>query len=66
MSLLTSDEPSKISSVSLAVATDIVGASVKMLRRRISEGTVQGYRAGGLPRDEARRADRVATRRDPV
>lgn len=45
--------------VSLAVAAENLGVSVKTLRRRISDGTVHGYRVGRLIRvdlDEVRRA----------
>jgi excisionase family DNA binding protein len=36
--------------VSLAVAADRFGISIKTLRRRISDGTVHGYRVGRLIR----------------
>jgi len=36
--------------VSLAVAADRFGISIKTLRRRISDGTVHGYRVGRLVR----------------
>ncbi|WP_193596613.1 DNA-binding protein [Microbacterium sp. YJN-G] len=36
--------------VSLAVAADRFGISIKTLRRRISDGTVHGYRVGCLIR----------------
>ena len=45
--------------VSLAVAAESLGISVKTLRRRISDGTVHGYRVGRLIRvdlDEVRKA----------
>lgn len=45
--------------VSLAVAAESLGVSVKTLRRRISDGTVHGYRIGRLIRvdlDEVRKA----------
>ncbi|KAB1643171.1 excisionase family DNA-binding protein [Gulosibacter chungangensis] len=45
--------------VSLAVAAESLGVSVKTLRRRISDGTVRGYRVGRLIRvdlDEVRNA----------
>lgn len=45
--------------VSLAVAAENLGVSVKTLRRRISDGTVHGYRVGRLIRvdlDEVRKA----------
>ena len=45
--------------VSLAVSAENLGVSVKTLRRRISDGTVHGYRVGRLIRvdlDEVRRA----------
>lgn len=45
--------------VSLAVAAESLGVSVKTLRRRISDGTVHGYRVGRLIRvdlDEVRNA----------
>lgn len=45
--------------VSLAVAAESLGVSVKTLRRRISDGTVHGYRVGRLIRvdlDEVRKA----------
>ena len=36
--------------VSLAVAAESLGVSVKTIRRRISDGTVRGYRVGRLIR----------------
>ncbi len=45
--------------VSLATAAESLGVSVKTLRRRISDGTVRGYRVGRLIRvdlDELRGA----------
>ena len=36
--------------VSLAVAAESLGVSVKTIRRRISDGTVSGYRVGRLIR----------------
>ncbi|MFC5337142.1 helix-turn-helix domain-containing protein [Leucobacter denitrificans] len=45
--------------VSLTVAAESLGVSVKTLRRRISDGTVHGYRVGRLIRvdlDEVRKA----------
>lgn len=36
--------------VSLAVAAERFGISIKTLRRRISDGTVRGYRVGRLIR----------------
>lgn len=36
--------------VSLAIAAGLFGISIKTLRRRISEGTVHGYRVGRLIR----------------
>lgn len=36
--------------VSLAVAADRFGISIKTLRRRFSDGTVHGYRVGRLIR----------------
>ena len=36
--------------VSLAVAAESLGASVKTIRRRTSAGTVRGYRVGRLIR----------------
>ena len=36
--------------ISLAVAADTYGLSIKTLRRRISDGTVHGYRVGRLIR----------------
>jgi|GEM_PF-902067 len=36
--------------ISLAVAADTYGVSIKTLRRRISDGTVHGYRVGRLIR----------------
>ncbi|MFA5607326.1 MAG: helix-turn-helix domain-containing protein [Leucobacter sp.] len=45
--------------VSLTVAAASLGVSVKTLRRRISDGTVHGYRIGRLIRvdlDEVRKA----------
>lgn len=45
--------------VSLAVAAEGLGVSVKTIRRRISDGTVRGYRVGRLIRvdmDELRKS----------
>ena len=45
--------------VSLTVAAESLGVSVKTLRRRISDGTVHGYRVGRHIRvdlDEVRKA----------
>lgn len=45
--------------VSLSTAAESLGVSVKTLRRRISDGTVRGYRVGRLIRvdlDELRGA----------
>ena len=45
--------------VSLVVAAESLGVSVKTIRRRISDGTVRGYRVGRLIRvdmDELRRS----------
>jgi hypothetical protein len=36
--------------VSLAVAADVFGISIKTVRRRISDGTVHGYLVGRLIR----------------
>lgn len=36
--------------VSLAAAAAVLGVSVKTLRRRISDGTIHGYRVGRLIR----------------
>lgn len=36
--------------VSLVVAAESLGVSVKTIRRRISDGTVRGYRVGRLIR----------------
>lgn len=36
--------------VSLAVAAEVFGISVKTVRRRISDGTVHGYQVGRLIR----------------
>lgn len=36
--------------VSLAVAADVFGISIKTVRRRISDGTVHGYHIGRLIR----------------
>lgn len=36
--------------VSLAVAAETLGISVKTVRRRISDGTIRGYRVGRLVR----------------
>ena len=41
---------SGLSLVSLAVAAEQYGVSTKTLRRRISDGTVHGYRVGRLIR----------------
>ena len=38
--------------VSLANAADQLGISVKTLRRRISDGTIHGYRVGRLIRED--------------
>ena len=43
------DRPGR-SLVSLAVAAERYGVSTKTLRRRISDGTVHGYRVGRLIR----------------
>ncbi|MCC2030034.1 excisionase family DNA-binding protein [Microbacterium sp. YMB-B2] len=43
----------------LAIAAESLGVSVKTIRRRISDGTVRGYRVGRLIRvdpDELRRS----------
>lgn len=45
-----SGEPSMPKLVSLAEAAEQFGISVKTLRRRISDGTVRGYRVGRLIR----------------
>ena len=45
--------------VSLAIAAERLGVSVKTIRRRISDGTVRGYRVGRLIRvdmEELRRS----------
>lgn len=45
--------------VSLAVAAERLGVSAKTIRRRISDGTVRGYRVGRLIRidmEELRRS----------
>lgn len=45
--------------VSLVVAAESLGVSVKTIRRRISDGTVRGYRVGRLIRvdmEELRRS----------
>ena len=45
--------------VSLAVAAESLGVSVKTIRRRISDGTIRGYRVGRLIRvdmDELRKS----------
>ena len=45
--------------VSLVVAAESLGVSVKTIRRRISDGTVRGYRVGRLIRvdmDELRKS----------
>lgn len=36
--------------VSLAAAAEVLGVSVKTVRRRISDGSVRGYRVGSLIR----------------
>lgn len=46
----SSGESSMPKLVSLAEAADQFGISVKTLRRRISDGTVHGYRVGRLIR----------------
>lgn len=46
----SSGESSMPKLVSLAEAADQFGISVKTLRRRISDGTVRGYRVGRLIR----------------
>lgn len=51
--------PSTARLVSLATAAETIGVSTKTLRRRISDGTVRGYRVGRLVRvdlDELRDA----------
>lgn len=48
-----------VSMVSLQVAAEAFGVSVRTLRRRIADGTVRGYRVGRLIRvdlDELREA----------
>lgn len=50
MTTNTSVDRSARSLVSLAVAADRFGISIKTLRRRISDGTVHGYRVGRLIR----------------
>lgn len=57
--------------VSLAVAAESLGVSVKTLRRRLSDGTVHGYRVGRLVRvdlDEVRKAPvmQIRTVRSPL
>ncbi|WP_261394036.1 helix-turn-helix domain-containing protein [Microbacterium esteraromaticum] len=46
-------QPPALTLVSLAVAAETYGVSIKTLRRRISDGTVHGYRVGRLIRVDA-------------
>ena len=58
MTARTRSEASESALVSLAVAAENLGVSVKTIRRRIADGTVRGYRVGRLIRvdlDELRR-----------
>ena len=51
---------SELGLVSLAAAAEHFGVSVKTIRRRISDGTVRGYRVGRLIRvDPAELRDRL-------
>lgn len=50
MNTHTSVNLSARSLVSLAVAAERFGVSIKTLRRRIADGTVRGYRVGRLIR----------------
>lgn len=50
MTTYNSVDRSARSLVSLAVAAERFGISIKTLRRRISDGTVHGYRVGRLIR----------------
>ncbi|MGP6172204.1 excisionase family DNA-binding protein [Microbacterium sp. A204] len=59
MAARTRSEAPESALVSLAVAAENLGVSVKTIRRRISDGTVRGYRVGRLIRvdlDELRRS----------
>ncbi len=50
MATRTLSEPPERTLVSLVVAAGTFGVSVKTLRRRISDGTIHGYRVGRLIR----------------
>ncbi len=53
----TRAETQRLMLVALTVAAEELGVSVKTLRRRISDGTIHGYRVGRLIRvdlDEVR------------
>lgn len=59
MNSRTRSEEHEPALVSLAVAAERLGVSVKTIRRRISDGTVRGYRVGRLIRvdlDELRKS----------
>ena len=59
MTIRTRSEEHDTGMVSLAIAAESLGVSVKTIRRRISDGTVRGYRVGRLIRvdlDELRRS----------
>ncbi|MGB3373909.1 MAG: helix-turn-helix domain-containing protein [Microbacterium sp.] len=58
MAARTRSEEHDAGLVSLAVAAESLGVSAKTIRRRISDGTVRGFRVGRLIRvdlDELRR-----------
>ena len=50
MNSRTRSEEHEPALVSLSVAAESLGVSVKTIRRRISDGTVRGYRVGRLIR----------------
>lgn len=59
MNSRTRSEEHEPALVSLSVAAESLGVSVKTIRRRISDGTVRGYRVGRLIRvdmDELRKS----------
>ena len=50
MTVRTRSEEYDTGLASLAIAAESLGVSVKTIRRRISDGTVRGYRVGRLIR----------------
>ncbi len=50
MTARTAIEEQEPALVSLAIAAEKLGVSAKTIRRRISDGTVRGYRVGRLIR----------------